>query len=281
MTRRLAYLKRQQTSSDISGSALHALNYAATNFDLTSLERSTLLIPDDSRPSILRPIDHTLYNNVGQNKSLLNRRAVAEKTNSEFFVAHPLVDEPLAKALKLKYLGLQFLHLQSLGHDMGVKPADIVRNTLEQYTERQFLFEFLANADDARASQFVLTVNDFTPSLDGETFMTLAMKELHNGPSVMVYNDKEFTQDDFVGICQTTIGSKKQKETIGQFGLGALTMFHITEVRQSNEDSGAPQNDLTYALLPVRYRILWFKRPLSRPFQNTSSGFPRCFKSFP
>jgi hypothetical protein len=57
------------------------------------------------------------------------------------------------------------------------------------------------------------------------------MQKFSSCPSLVVYNNEKFSDQDFKGICQTSVGGKEgRSNTIGQFGLGALTMFHFTEV---------------------------------------------------
>ena len=57
------------------------------------------------------------------------------------------------------------------------------------------------------------------------------MEYLCRFPSLVVYNDSQFTQDDFEGICRTGIGGKQERtDTIGEFGLGVLTMYHFADV---------------------------------------------------
>jgi sacsin len=165
-----------------------------------------------------------VYNDVGS-------RALIAQLPPGQDVANSKVDDELARELRLERLGLKFVFLQSLGEDMGISPATVVKKTLEQYTEKQFLPEFLANAEDAGASRFEVILND--PSPTRGPFLSYALEKLYVGPSVMVCNDSEFTEKDFDGICRTHIGGKvDQTDSIGQFGLGALTMFHIAEVRR-------------------------------------------------
>ena len=49
------------------------------------------------------------------------------------------------------------------------------------------------------------------------------------GTSLVVHNDGIFSRQDFMGILQTSIGGKRGRT--GVIGLGALSMFHFTEVR--------------------------------------------------
>ena len=183
---------------------------------------AALWIPDER--CILRPHSEIYFNDIAERASLIPAE--------NHFIAHDLVDDTLARKLNLARLGLKFVDLNVPGVDMGEKPLTTVRNTLRQYTEQQFVTEFVANACDANATKLTLLVNDFC-SNSGENTCLLSptMQKFFNCPSLVVYNNAKFSDKDFTGICQTSIGGKESKsDTIGQFGLGALTMFHITEV---------------------------------------------------
>ncbi|KAJ2928408.1 hypothetical protein H1R20_g8671, partial [Candolleomyces eurysporus] len=217
VTKRLSQLRTEPPSKTVTSSAIATLKFAVS-LTLTEDQRSQLLVPDDLHR--LQPIQDVLFNDVGAHSLLLPRNEVCLASSS--------IDDALARALGLQRLGLKHVHLQTLGEDMGVTPATIVEKTLAQYTEKQFLPEFLANAQDANASKLMVILNNYV-SVEGN-FLSPALERLHDGPSVMVYNDSEFSDKDFEGICKTHIGGKVDNpDSIGQFGLGALTMFHITE----------------------------------------------------
>ncbi|KAJ2918884.1 hypothetical protein MD484_g1554, partial [Candolleomyces efflorescens] len=217
VTKQLSRLKTERPSASVTSSAIATLKFAVS-LNLNEDQRSQLLVPDDVHQ--LQPIQNVLFNDVGAN-SLLRPR-------SEVRLASSSIDDDLAMALKIKRLGHEHVHLRTLGEDMGISPATIVEKTLAQYTEKQFLPEFLANAQDAGASKFVIMINDYT-SAEGN-FLSPALRTLCSGRSIMIYNDSEFSDQDFEGICKSYIGSKGDNpDSIGQFGLGALTMFHITE----------------------------------------------------
>jgi hypothetical protein len=186
-------------------------------------EHASLLIPDVQ--CILRPHSKIYFNDIADRASLIPAE--------NHFIAHDLVDDTLARKLNLARLGLKFVDLNIPGVDMGEKPLTTVRNTLRQYTEQQFLTEFVANACDANATKLTFLVNEFCPNPGENTrLLTPTMQKFFNCPSLVVYNNAKFSDQDFTGICQTSIGGKEgRSDTIGQFGLGALTMFHITEVR--------------------------------------------------
>ena len=186
-------------------------------------EHAALLIPDIQ--CTLRPHSKIYFNDIAERASLIPAE--------NHFIAHDLVDDTLAKKLNLARLGLRFVDLKIPGVDMGEKPLTTVRNALRQYTEQQFLTEFVANACDANATKLTFLVNEFYSNPSENTrLLSPTMQKFFNCPSLVVYNNAKFSDQDFIGICRTSIGGKEGKsDTIGQFGLGALTMFHITEVR--------------------------------------------------
>lgn len=185
-------------------------------------ERAALLIPDIQ--CILRPFSETYFNDIAERASLI--------PTENHIIAHDLVDDSLARKLNLARLGLKFVDVNIPGVDMGEKPLTTVRNTLRQYTEQQFITEFVANACDAHATKLTLLLNEFcSSSTENLRLLSPAMQKFSSCPSLVVYNNTKFSDQDFKGICQTGIGGKEgRSSSIGQFGLGALTMFHITEV---------------------------------------------------
>jgi sacsin len=186
------------------------------------MERNKLIIPD--KESRLRPFSKVFYNDIGENYRLVNSEGC--------FIAHQSVDESLVKKLTLGRLGLKFEDFQDVGPNMGQAPITTVRNTLKQYTIKQFLLEFLANADDAKATEFNVAIN-LTTVHQAQNLRVLSpdMAYLCKLPSLVVHNNAEFTPQDFKGICSTSVGGKEGRpDTIGEFGQGVLTMFHLTDV---------------------------------------------------
>jgi sacsin len=168
----------------------------------------------------------TFYNDIGENSWLVK--------NDEQFIAHQSLDEALARKLDLNRLGLESAELLDIGPNMGQAPLTTVRRALEQqYTDQQFLLEFLANAEDAKATEFAVALNLVTVRKEESDIRALcpAMAYLCTLPSLVVYNNAQFTSKDFDGICHTSLGGKEGREdTIGEFGLGVLTMYHFTDV---------------------------------------------------
>lgn len=193
--------------------------------DMTPVDRAKLLIPDTE--SLLRPSSKVLYNDIGD-KSCLVRL-------DDHFIAHRSVDESLARKLGLDRLGLKYADLRNLGPNMGQAPITTVRHNLQRYTSQQFLLEFFANAEDAKATEFSVALNLVTlHNRQGLRVLCPIMAYLCRMPSLVVHNDALFSESDFEGICHTSIGGKRGRtNTIGEFGLGVLTMYHFADVHIS------------------------------------------------
>ena len=91
--------------------------------------------------------------------------------------------------------------------------------------------ELLQNADDAGATEvvFVLDCQEY-----GDETLCLSAKyhknwkQLQKIPSLLVYNNRPFTEEDLKGIQEVGIGGKQGKNTIGRFGLGFNSVYHLT-----------------------------------------------------
>ena len=249
------------------------LMFAAT-LNLNDQERGQLLVPDARNQ--LRPIQDIVYNDIGSH-------SLVATLDAGQYIASPKVTDDIATSLGISRLGLKFVLPPTLGEDMGVSPATVVRKTLAQYTEKQFLLEFLANAEDAGASTFEVILNQAVPCRG--PFLSDALMKLYSGPSVMVCNDSLFGEEDFNGICRTHIGGKAgDPSTIGQFGLGALTMFHTTEVCPvpflETRNNANNVRKVCFHLLRIQHA---HSRPLKKSFANPGKSVveapvERCYR---
>ena len=101
----------------------------------------------------------------------------------------------------------------------------------------QILKELLQNADDAQASTLHII---FDKRVHGKKFlMSDAWKDLQ-GPALLVYNDRPFTEKDIKGIQNLGQGSKRDdSSTTGQYGIGFNSLYHITDCPSfiSNDDT--------------------------------------------
>ncbi|EAU81709.2 hypothetical protein CC1G_02725 [Coprinopsis cinerea okayama7 len=215
-------LSNQPPSQATASAAISLLKFVTANGDLSDTQRSQLLVPDDGNR--LRSKGEVVFNDIGQQAILVQRDG--------FDLAHPLIDNSLAITLRLDRLGLKYIDLQEEFEDMGATAVTLVQKAIAQYTEKQFLSEFLANAEDAGATRFSVVLNEGSgPAFTSKKLLSTEMEKFYNCPSVLVYNDGVFSDNDFRGLCKTHIGGKKDNpSSIGQFGLGALTMFHFAEI---------------------------------------------------
>ena len=187
--------------------------------DMTEEEESMVLVPELTFR--MQPLSAVYYNDIGERAHLFE--------SDEVYIAHSSIDEGLAKSLGMKRLGLKTAGWQNTDEDMGEQLLTTIRNKLREYTENQVITEFVANAADAGATKFgILIDNHRSPD---KKILSQDMAAFQTCPSLIIHNDAMFTDADFRGIIKTGIGGKAERsDTIGQFGFGALTMFHFTEV---------------------------------------------------
>jgi hypothetical protein len=215
-------LPMKQLPSDELDNAIRILE----NLQLESLSKSDrliVLVPDRSRD--LQLLLNVLYNDLDDRACLINI------PNDKYF-AHPDVGERLARKL-----GMETLRAFSLDseedddtEDMGEVVQTRIQNVLLEYKVEQAFGEFLANAVDAGATSFGILVDEHSvPS--SRYLLTDSMDKLTSCPALVIRNDAIFKEEDFVGIRRIGTGGKRNRsDTIGQFGLGSLAMFHFTEV---------------------------------------------------
>lgn len=80
--------------------------------------------------------------------------------------------------------------------------------------------EFLANAEDAKASTFSVVLDN--RAYPTETLLAPGLSEWQ-GPALCFYNDSQFTEDDWKSFERIGESLKAADGKIGQFGLGSLT----------------------------------------------------------
>ena len=107
-----------------------------------------------------------------------------------------------------------------------------LRNNIREYGRATaFLKEMLANADDAKASHFVVCLDKSQYPVDGLLSKDMAPLQ---GTSLWVGNSAKFSSADWHRYTQDVGDSGKvnDSETIGKFGKGALTAYGLTDVIQ-------------------------------------------------
>ncbi|XP_065839455.1 sacsin-like isoform X2 [Oscarella lobularis] len=144
----------------------------------------------------------------------------------------------------------------------------------------QILQELLQNADDAQASTLHII---FDKRVHGKEFlMSDKWKDLQ-GPALLVYNDRPFTENDIRGIQNLGQGSKRDDSSkTGQYGIGFNSVYHITDC-----PSFISNDDLFCVLDPHRRFVpgatvdkpgRLFKPPLKKVWENFKDMKP-CYYS--
>ena len=153
---------------------------------------------------------------------------------------HFIASDHIDRSLALK-LGLPFLSdlVGTLDDDEPMEMKEDlttrISSVLLSYTKEQAFMEFLANASDAGATEFgvTLTGTPYQPS-ENDIFLSPSLKNLCSQPLLILHNNGVFSPSDWKGICDVGTGGKRGsvggKLKIGRFGLGSLTMFYFTEV---------------------------------------------------
>ena len=149
---------------------------------------------------------------------------------------------PLNLAKNLEILKLQTHAVKGLlqGFSFGQKEPLVARikKLLESYPNFFDTFkELIQNADDAGASKisFILDTR-----IHGSTkIMTNELAALQ-GPALLCYNNKIFSEDDFTALKTLGVGNKgEEKFKVGKYGVGFNTVYRLTDAPQliSNFDN--------------------------------------------
>ncbi|KAJ7685634.1 hypothetical protein DFH06DRAFT_1075187 [Mycena polygramma] len=156
----------------------------------------------------------------------------------EGFPAHSAVSESLARELEVQFLSSLELDEDEDEEDdlqMGEDFTKRVEGVLKEHDIQHALNEFMANAIDANASKFSVTLDERT--FESSKVLGPGLADLQRRPSLFLYNDATFSETDFRGLRQVGQGGKRSNpDSIGRYGLGALSLFHFTDVVQIVSD---------------------------------------------
>nr|XP_023669533.1 sacsin isoform X1 [Paramormyrops kingsleyae]XP_023669534.1 sacsin isoform X1 [Paramormyrops kingsleyae] len=118
----------------------------------------------------------------------------------------------------------------TLGSEFGQKEklTSRIKSILNAYpSEKEMLKELLQNADDAKATEIYFVFDPRSHSTDrifDDRWIPM------QGPSLCVYNNQPFTEDDVRGIQNLGRGTKEANPgKTGQYGIGFNSVYHITD----------------------------------------------------
>jgi hypothetical protein len=116
-------------------------------------------------------------------------------------------------------------HFESFGQQTRLVPR--LRNIIGDYHADTIAKELLQNADDSGADtvHFVLDLRQHrSVKLIGSEMKSL------QGPALVVYNNRPFTDEDFKRICSIDDSAKRENAFLtGQFGVGFNSIYHLTD----------------------------------------------------
>ncbi|TCD64790.1 hypothetical protein EIP91_003627 [Steccherinum ochraceum] len=226
-------------------------------------DRQQVLIPDTQR--VLRPISQIYIDDLGA-------RAFQVELPTDRSKAH--VDMRSTLASKLGVHTLSSLELKRVELDDEGMHEDLttrISNVLRQYSISQTANEFLANAADAGADEFNIMVD--TRYHRSEQIMSPHMAPFQNSAAVVLHNNAVFKQEDWKGIRRVGLGGKQgHEDSIGRFGLGALAMFHFTEMAMIVSGDFLMFLDPSQRYLPTDGPAL--RNTLLVPIAHMRSNFP-------
>ncbi|CAD6448784.1 508c04aa-b6c3-4f8a-8734-1eab8d836bb5 [Sclerotinia trifoliorum] len=195
----------------------------ASRFSRKSLGGLKVLDQD----GVLCPLEDIAYNDA----ALLSDRIVDKVrfTNSRISqqTAQNLSIEKISERLKKGELQLADDDDDDEDFQQCESITTSISTTLDRYPIESTFKEYLANADDAKASVVNWMLDPRQHPTDN--LLTEEMKDLQ-GPALLVHNDAVFRDIDFNGFKNVGLGSKQEdKSAIGMFGRGSQTMFHFTD----------------------------------------------------
>ena len=181
------------------------------------------MAPDTQRK--LLPLEDLVYGN----RSL-------DSSSTKLNFVHPALPETLVRSL-----GIESVENRVIRDQIEIDDEDddeyipserlttIIEDTLGRYPILSTFSEFLANAEDCNASKISWILDRCEEgSYSTEVLLTPEMRALQ-GPALFSYNDEIFTDQDFEGYKDIGRGGKTGNvDSIGLFGRGSMSMYHLT-----------------------------------------------------
>ncbi|KAF9994342.1 hypothetical protein BGZ79_000911 [Entomortierella chlamydospora] len=194
-------------------------------FEGVNESHDLLILTQDNR---LCNILDVVYDNVG----VVDDASNSEDINQTYTFANSQIIRSVAETLKIPMYSTSFWHDQrDLSFEPWAQEEDIlvrIRNILNDYDPSSIFVEFLQNAADAGATKcsFMLDERKY-----GDNKVLSEKMAVWQGPALLIYNDAEFSEDDFNALCKLGEGSKREdSRKIGRHGVGFNSVYHFTDV---------------------------------------------------
>ncbi|KAJ7024298.1 hypothetical protein C8F04DRAFT_1239748 [Mycena alexandri] len=169
---------------------------------------------------VLRPISEVYFEDT-----------LTDFRTSDLHPAHSTISRAVARNLKISFLSTLELGDEDEDMQMGEVFTSRVRGVLDAYDIQYALNEYLANAVDAKATEFSVILDERT--FESSRVFTKRLGDLQRTPSLFLFNNAVVKPEDFHGLRMVGQGGKgSDPDTIGRYGLGALSLFHFADVVQ-------------------------------------------------
>ena len=232
--------------------------------------RQQLFLPDDK--SVMRPCSRLMYTDSRDLmwlKTLDTFRTFSECDDTKRYYLHPNISWQVASSLGIESPLEALLENYSDDSFMGGLDygqcedlCDRLNGILRGYQADTSIFkEFVQNADDAGASEIAFVLDQRKFGTERLFSKDRNWRKLQEMPSLMIFNDRKFSDEDIKGITKLGQGGKQDTpETIGRFGIGFNVAYHVTDCPMfvSHKEGGQPEHfcvfdpNRTYAPLPTR-----------------------------
>lgn len=215
---------------------LNHLNELIENENLLS----RLLIPTlcDRNKIQLEPVDKCVYLNESSEEILSesDEEKIARCKQLGLKVCDQIVNNKFLRTVKVSSFTEKVMDFQNVKIETSGQHEDITRRIkglLEGYKDGLAIIkELIQNADDAGATEIKFCY-DKRENNQWKNLSKLLTKELVDaqGPSLLVYNNSVFTENDFNNLTRLGAGTKENsKDKIGNFGLGFTSVFNATDI---------------------------------------------------
>ena len=220
-----------------------------------SVASAELFLPD--KKNIMRHSTQLIYLD-DRDYSWLEKHSLFQSLSSREEMVHhhhlhPGISWTVAKSLGLnnpvqallsKFSDKKFVKGLEFGQHEDL--CDRLSGILQGYHPDTSIFkEFVQNADDAGASEIAFILDRRVFSDDHLLSDNNNWKQLQKMPSLLVFNNRRFTDQDLEGITKLGRGGKQDTpDTIGRFGIGFNVAYHVTDCPMfvSHKEGGQPEH---------------------------------------